>query len=260
MRHTPQMTLTPRQTPGASVTGSEGNGWRLEIPAGPGNAYRLAQLDDYQALPRKRFLWRAGTRLTLDARASHTGIPGTWGFGLWNDPFSFSVGVQGAARRLPAPPNAVWFFVASAPNYLSLRDDQPAQGSLAMVFCSRPLPPLLLAGAGFGLPLLAIPPLARRLRAAGRRFVRQESAAIPFDPTGWLHYELDWRVDGCRLCVEGLTVLNTPLSPRGPLGLVLWIDNQYAAFTPEGKLSFGVLPCEEENWIEIKNFQCLTSA
>jgi hypothetical protein len=46
--------------------------------------------------------------------------------------------------RLPALPNTAWFFFASPPNYLSLRDDLPAQGALAAVFRSPRLPASLL--------------------------------------------------------------------------------------------------------------------
>jgi hypothetical protein len=35
------------------------------------------------------------------------------------------------------------------------------------------------------------------------------------------------------------------------LGFIIWIDNQYAAFTPEGKISAGVLESGEE-WLEVK--------
>jgi hypothetical protein len=36
-----------------------------------------------------------------------------------------------------------------------------------------------------------------------------------------------------------------------PLGVIIWIDNQYAAFTPEGKIAFGVLEGEDE-WLEVE--------
>jgi hypothetical protein len=37
---------------------------------------------------------------------------------------------------------------------------------------------------------------------------------------------------------------------RDRLGLTLWIDNQYAAWRPDGKIGFGVLG-NEEAWLEI---------
>jgi hypothetical protein len=45
------------------------------------------------------------------------------------------------------------------------------------------------------------------------------------------------------------------VSPNPPLGAVIWIDNQYAAFTPEGKIGFGVLDNPEPAWLEIKDVE-----
>jgi hypothetical protein len=139
--------LKERLAAGGSVNQTESSSWRLEIPAGPGGRYRLAQLDDYHDLPRRALLWRPPLRLSLKARASSEDIPGTWGFGLWNDPFGFAF-LKGGGVRLPVAPNAAWFFFASPPNYLSLRDDLPAQGGLAATFRSRRWPDgLSLVGA-----------------------------------------------------------------------------------------------------------------
>jgi hypothetical protein len=134
--------LLPRQTPGSTVEQIQVDSWRLSIPAGPAGRYRLAQLDDYTQLNREDFAWKSPVRLEIQARVSANDLPGTWGFGFWNDPFSTSLGLGGAARRLPALPNCAWFFYASPENYLSLRDDIPAQGLLAATFASPNIPPL----------------------------------------------------------------------------------------------------------------------
>jgi hypothetical protein len=34
---------------------------------------------------------------------------------------------------------------------------------------------------------------------------------------------------------------------------VIWIDNQYAALPPTGRLSFGALPNPQPAWIEISD-------
>jgi hypothetical protein len=52
--------------------------------------------------------------------------------------------------------------------------------------------------------------------------------------------------------VDGRTVLETALSPEPPLGLVIWVDNQYAALPPDGKFHYGTLPNPEAAWIEVK--------
>jgi hypothetical protein len=36
---------------------------------------------------------------------------------------------------------------------------------------------------------------------------------------------------------------------------VLWIDNQYAALPPKGRLSFGTLPVPQPAWIEIADIK-----
>ena len=52
-------------------------------------------------------------------------------------------------------------------------------------------------------------------------------------------------------------MLDTPVSPRPPLGLVIWIDNQYAAFTPEGKIKRGSEENLSEAWLEIENVEIM---
>ena len=117
--------LIPRFTSGAYVEEiSSGIAYRLSIPAGAADTYRLAQLDDYVRTRRSRFPLRHPIRLTLSARTSSEAIPGTWGFGLWNDPFGLSLGFGGNPFRLPTLPNAVWFFGASTESYL-LPSDSP---------------------------------------------------------------------------------------------------------------------------------------
>ena len=149
--------LSPRFTPGGQVEAKGQGAWKLQIPAGPGGRYRLAQLDDYARLRRQEYRWRAPFRMELQARASAETLPGTWGFGFWNDPFGMALLSGAEPLRLPALPNTAWFFIASPPNYLSLRDDLPADGALAATFRSPRLPAILFAPAALGLPLLMFP-------------------------------------------------------------------------------------------------------
>ncbi len=248
---TPLPDLRPNLTRTAQATRTGDRGWCLEIPAGPGGHYRLAQVDDYSRLPRRAFPWRPPLTLSLRARASAADLPGTWGFGLWNDPFSLSLGLGGASQRFPALPNAAWFFFASPPNYLSFRDDLPAQGFLAATFRSPALPAPLLALGSPLLTLAVLPPTARLLRLLLRQVIRQDAARLTIDVTAWHTYTLDWRADRVCLSVDGTAALDTQVAPRGPLSLVLWIDNQYAALPPRGRLRYGSLPNPEPAWIEI---------
>ena len=245
------LVLTPRQTPGSQVISSSSGGWQLKIPAGMPGHYRLAQLDDYTGLRRRAFLWQPPATMSLRARASEETIPGTWGFGLWNDPFSLSLGF-GGGRRFPTLPNAAWFFFASPPNHLSLRDDLPAQGALAATFQS--LPPLAaLAALGAPVaPLLALPPVSRAIRQLGRRMVRQDATRLAVNPVERHTYRLEWSQGRVSFYVDGSSVLETQVAPFGPLGLLTWVDNQYAAWPATGRLGFGTLANPHPAWIEIE--------
>ena len=235
--------------------------WRLSIPAGPGGIYRLVQLDDYHGLRRRSFPWQAGFRLTLEARASHPSLPGTWGFGVWNDPFSMGIlnraekGRKTTLLRLPALPDSAWFFYASPPSYLSLRDDLPSQGWLAAAFRAMNLPTAVLALAILGFPLLLFPPALRTARRALRKLVTQDAVSLVHDPSEWHHYELNWRRESIIFQVDGQNVLETSVVPRSRLGLVIWLDNQYMTLSPDGKIGYGMLPNLEPAWIEIRNLE-----
>jgi hypothetical protein len=225
------------------------DGWRLSLPAGEAGSYRLAQLDDYRGLSRGDFPHRAPVKLRLRARISTAALPGTWGFGLWNEPLSTQIGF-GSGRKLPALPNAAWYFFASRENHLALRDDMPGHGALAASFRSlRWLAPLLALGLPAA-PLLLWRPTARLLRRVTSRMVQGEAHQLQLDPTGWHEYGLDWSTDGLQFKLDGQVVYRTTLSQQGPLGLVLWLDNQYAAWRPDGSLAYGTL-ANPAAWLEI---------
>ncbi len=244
--------LHPTATVEARVEEVEPGYWRLSIPAGPEGQYCLAQLDDYKGIKRKKFPWKPPFTITLQARASAPDMPGTWGFGLWNDPFSLSLGFGGGARRFPALPNTAWFFFASPPNYLSFRDDLPAVGALAAVFRSPYIPSFLLGLGALALPLMALRPIARLFRRLVRKIIKQDSVLQDHDPTEWHEYSIKWQKEQVSFFIDGEMILETLIVPQTPLGLVIWIDNQYATFPPSGKLGWGALE-NQDNWIEIKN-------
>lgn len=247
--------LRSRTTPGATVEATAPGRWRLTIPSGSAESYRLAQLDDCAASSRRALPWRPPLRLELQARVSAVRLPGTWGFGLWNDPFALRIGLSGATRRLPALPQAAWFFHAPPPNYLALWDTHAAQGLLAATFRSLDLPAPLLALGFPALPLLAWPWAARCLRGAARLLVHEYASALRTDPTAWHCYTLDWRTDHVQFHLDGALCGKTDVVPRPPLGLVLWIDNQYASFPPTGRLSFGRLPTPAPACLELADMR-----
>ena len=276
--------LKPRHTPNARVEtiSEDSSHYRLSIPSGFSDSYRLVQLDDYTLFSRGRFPHRLGLSLNLSARVSSDAIPGTWGFGLWNDPFGLSLGFGGSPFRLPALPNAVWFFGASEENYLSFKNSTTsgldtgktstrptrppvANGFIAQTFrAPRFHPRLILAG-------LALPFSRKTTRQLLSRVIEEDGLQLSrgdpsgsakhldrpwrVAPTDWHRYRLDWREKQVSFEVDDVIVFKSAVSPNPPLGLVIWIDNQYAAFTPEGKIGFGVLANPEPAWLEVKEIE-----
>jgi hypothetical protein len=243
--------LSPRQIGGGKVSRTAG-GWRLEMPAGASRTYRLAQLDDYARTRRSQLPYRPPWKLRLRARVSQADLPGTWGFGLWNDPFGLSLGFGGKPARLPALPQTAWFFHASPPNWLSLSKGLPGDGFFAGMLASPGIPSLLLAPALVAVPLCAIRPISRFFRRLTGDLIRQAGAGISVDGTQWHDYSIAWQDSGCSFHVDGIEILSTPISPRPPLGLVIWIDNQFAAWTPQGQFGYGTLT-NPVAWLEIEN-------
>ncbi len=249
------MNLKPRLSSGGTVEPIE-RGWKLSIPAGGAARYRLAQLDDHQNTPRSRYPYRTPVHLELEARVSAANLPGTWGFGIWNDPYGLSFVPGNGLIRFPALPNALWFFNSSPLCYLSFRDDKPGNGFLAQVFSSPGFDPLLIPAG------LAFPFSRRATRSMLARLIEEDAVRLDQpgdrstpDVTAWHHYALSWKSTGSCLMVDDVCVLETPINPRGPLGIVIWIDNQHAAYTPQGKVSFGVERNEGPAWMEIRGLQ-----
>ncbi len=246
--------LTPYLSSGSQVVEISPRSWRLTIPAGPAGRYRLAQIDNYHMSKRRDFPHSPPLSIKLEARTSGSNLPGTWGFGLWNDPFAMGR-LVGKDLRLPALPNTSWFFYASPENYLSLRDEIPPNGYFAGVFRSRLLPGWLVAPGILAMALALAPTGAGMLRSLGRKILHQAGAACRVNPQDWHEYHLQWLTDGVQFWVDGERLLITELSPQAPLGLVIWIDNQYAALPPGGRLRYGMLANPEPAWIEVRGLE-----
>jgi len=246
------MVISQHSSPQSVISRSE-SGWNLEIPPGKSSQYRLAQLDDYASLKRSDFIHQTSAVLSLRARASNNSIPGTWGFGFWNDPFSTIMGQGGMARSFPVLPNAAWFFYGSQDNYLSFRNDKPSNGFLAATFSSPQTPTILLTPAIVMSPLLLFKSSAKWIRHQLSRRILEDSALLEIDVTEWHEYKIRWENNLVSFEVDGSKLLVTTVSPKCPLGLVIWIDNQYAAFQPSGKIKTGTLENPVPAWIEIEN-------
>jgi hypothetical protein len=224
-------------------------GWKLKIPAGPAGVYRLAQIDNYSGLRRDDFPIHAPVRLSLRARISPDTCTGTWGFGLWNDPFALALNPFRRRLLLPASPRTTWFLWASTASYLSLHDDVPANGMMAQVFSG--------ARTRQWLPRVAFSLLFNRAaaRAMLRQYVVEESRLIQADLQSWHDYEIRWGALGVHYLVDEQTLLATSVVPQPPLGLVIWIDNQFAAFDPAGRLGWGFEHSDADSSLEISGLR-----
>ena len=245
--------LEKREVNGGSISAVPENGFQLRIPEMERGVYGLAQLDDYMHLPRRKFPHQPPFRLRIDARVSGQNMPGTWGFGVWNDPFAVGFGAGGMSRLLPVAPNAAWFFYGSEENQLSLRDGLPGSGFHAKTYRSPLLPSFLSLGGVPALPLLLWPASARLLRKLARLVVKEGTKLLDVEVKDWHLYQLDWQKDSVTFAVDGKEVFYTDLSPRGRLGLVIWIDNQYFRFDREGKIGFGFLPTTSRQELFVRN-------
>jgi hypothetical protein len=107
---------------------------------------------------------------------------------------------------------------------------------------------LILAG-------LALPFSRKLTRRLMSRVIAEDGIALSVDPRQWHRYRLEWSPNRMVWEVDEIRAFESSVSPNPPLGLVIWIDNQYAAFTPEGKIGFGVLENPEPAWLEIKELE-----
>ncbi|MHC1785422.1 MAG: hypothetical protein AB9891_22185 [Anaerolineaceae bacterium] len=245
-------------TSGSKVEQIEPGMWRLSIQEGQNDQYRWAQLDDYSDLPRSRFHWQAPLSMKCQARVSHTDLPGTWGFGFWNDPFNASLKIKGAGFRLPALPNTAWFFNASPENHLSLQTGRRACGFLAAVFRSPLIPSWAFLPAYILLPSLFIPSIARRMIKIAKEVILDEFLILNVNQTEWNTYRLDLFEERVDFYINNTLTSRTTAAPRGKLGALLWIDNQYAGITSNGNFQAGLLENSQPAWLEIKDWHITT--
>jgi hypothetical protein len=215
--------------------------------------YTDAQIDDYQGLPRRHFLWHPPLKLTVRARFSHpvgdgsSGLRGTAGFGFWNDPFLMT-GV-----RTPTLPRAIWFFHASPPSNMKLDLEVPGYGwKAATIDATRPKALLMAPFAPVAVPLMNLRPIYRALWPFIQRVVNVQEAILDAEMTEWYTYSIEWGTKEASFRVDGKTVLENAPSPRGPLGFVMWIDNQYMVVTPQGRLGWGLVDIPGRQWMEVK--------
>lgn len=231
---------------GVGIVSEEDNAYDLRRPISTDASYSNAQIHDYGGY---HFQHRAPLRLRLDAQFSHSvdDLRGTAGFGFWNHPFD----PHSWRMRLP---QAVWFFFGSPPLELPLALDVPAHGfKAATMDAVSPLFWGLLPFSPLGFLLTRIPAVYRPLWRIGQHSLRVSEHLLTHDITTWRAYALDWSRDGITFSIDDAVIYRTTYSPSGKLGFVAWIDNQYAIVTPQGKFGWGLLDCEQEQWLKIRD-------
>jgi hypothetical protein len=210
--------------------------------------YTDAQIDDYQGLARRDFLWRPPLQMMVRACFSHpTGkLRGTAGFGFWNDPFMMT------GWRWPALPRVIWFFYSSPPSNMKLDLHTPGHGWKAATLDAIRWPFFaLLPTAPLAMPLMNIDLLYRTFWPIGQKAIHVSEAIVPVEMTEWHTYVIDWQQKTAHFMVDGETILECQTPPRGPLGFVLWLDNQYMVATPWGSFKYGLLDTPGRQWLEV---------
>lgn len=231
---------------------SEDGRWTLTLPRAGRAVYSDAQLHDYAGLARRDFAWRPPLAFSIRARLSPQ-TRGTAGFGFWNNPLAPLGGI-------PALPQAAWFLWASPPSAMELAQDIPGYGwKAATIDAGRsaalgwaPLAPAVLLACRH-------PWLRRRIWPRVQRALAVDEQVLTDDPGAWHTYEIIWLRDRVFFGVDGHRVLVSRMAPRGPLGLVIWIDNQWARVTPSGSFGWGLLDTQKPQSLEWSDLRIVCS-
>ena len=257
-----------RYTKGGGAVELASSSVRLVTEGATADRYSDAQIDDYHHLSRRRFLWHPPLKLTVRARFSHpaadnteageasprTELRGTAGFGFWNDPLLMT------GTRLPALPRAIWFFYGSPPSNIKLDIAVPGTGwKAATIDALRPISVVLAPLAPAAVLLMNIPALHRAFWPPIQRAIHVQEALTTADMTRWHTYAIHWGIARSTFFVDGEPLLEDAPSPRGPLGFVMWLDNQYLVATPQGRMRWGLLDAPDRQWMESDRLTIETS-
>jgi hypothetical protein len=231
---------------------SEDGCWTLTLPRADRNHYSDAQLQDYAGLARRDFPWRPPLAFAIRARLSPQ-TRGTAGFGFWNNPLAPLGGI-------PALPQAAWFLWASPPSAMELAQGIPGSGwKAATIDACRPAALRWAPLAPAVLLACRHPGVRRRLWPRVQRALAVDERVLRHDPDEWHTYEIIWLRDRVIFGVDGRRVLVSRDAPRGPLGLVIWIDNQWARVTPAGSIGWGLLDTEAPQSLQWSDLRIICS-
>jgi len=232
---------------------SKNNTIKLTSHVDTSKKYCNAQVDDYRNLKRKNFKWSPPLTLKLSARTcidsdKHKSLVGTAGFGFWNDPILMT------GLRTPSLPRALWFFYCSKPSLLYLDEQQKYNGWQAMsIDANNKNFITMLPFLCMGFPLFNFTKLRDKFWPQIKKSFKGSQKLIDADFSKWHDYEIKWELNSVTFFIDGDIIHHTKDSPKGPMGLVIWIDNQYMILKPTGRFGFGNLEVPHEQSLEIKN-------
>jgi beta-glucanase (GH16 family) len=103
--------------------------------------------------------------------------------------------------------------------------------------------------------LMNIGPVYRLFWPIGQRAINVSEAPVPAVITGWHTYVIVWQHKTARFEVDGEIVLACETAPGGPLGFVMWLDNQYMVVTPWGRFKYGLLAAPGRQWMEVSQLE-----
>jgi hypothetical protein len=229
---------------------------RLTLGKSDTQSYSDAQVDDYHE---DRILhWRPPVQMRVRARFSRpqNALAGTAGFGFWNEPFGMTeIGPKRESVFRFRLPQALWFFFASPPSNMDLALDVPGYGwKAATIDASGIWVKLLLPFAPLGMLACRWHWAYRRLWPLAQRILKIDEAMVVTKMEEWHEYTLIWEKRRVRFSVDSEEICCTRFAPRGPLGFVAWVDNQYMVVTPQGLIRNGLLAMGEQ-WMEIADLE-----
>lgn len=217
----------------------------IRLVAGPcgGDTLSDAELNDHRLSPRGHWHWKPPLRLTVRARASHPAeeMHGTAGFGFWNSPF----GIDASAEDSP---QAVWFFHAAPPSFMSMNPSGHGTGWRSQVLNVPRVPKVVLFAGGAAWALLK--PLRPAFYRLAQTQVGGGEAPVPERFDVWHTYQIEWRGREADFRVDGRLLFSSDTAPAGPLGFCAWVDNSMLDVRGE-HFGSGYVSLSVEQWLEL---------
>jgi hypothetical protein len=219
---------------------------RLSIAPTSGDTYSNAQISNYSN--KRNFPSSYNISMTLQAHLEPNidAMRGTAGFGFWNQPFVPN-------EKFNALPKAAWFFFAPPPNNMKLALNVLGSGWKAATIDVKKWQFLaMLPTAPIGFVLMRFPMLYRLLWPIAQRTLGVSECLLDTNLLSQPHtYAINWFKEYVEFKIDSTLVHKSPAAPRGRLGFVAWIDNQYAVVTPQGSFKFGLLDIKIEQSLVI---------